>query len=474
MHFDKYNYKVEEVTINGQTIRFRSFRNLVYVENPVNEDFQQMNIFVPEIYYEGHKFNGYSLETAPVFMPNTVGGYMPGPLDEPGVKMFDKDSANTIFKALEHGYVVAAPAIRGRTQMGADGKYNGKAPACIVDYKAAVRYLHFFAKDLPCDEDKIITNGTSAGGALSSLMGSTGNHPDYEPYLKEIGAADASDAIFAASCYCPITNLDHADMAYEWEFNGVNDFHRMNMKMDEGGRPAFTPVDGVMTDEQIKVSDELAKLFPEYLNSLNLKDTNGNSLTLDENGNGPFKEYVKSIVIKSAQAELDNPSNYKNPAPYASVKSKTWIKVENGKVIDVDFYEFVKDITRMKTAPAFDALDLFSPENDLFGSEDVNCRHFTKYSQENSTVEAEMADELAVKMLNPMNYIDDSSAVKAKYFRIRHGEIDRDTSLAISAILTLKLSEIGCVVDYHSPWNMPHSGDYDIEETFAWINSICK
>ena len=31
----------------------------------------------------------------------------------------------------------------------------------------------------------------------------------------------------------PIINLEHADMAYEWEFCGVNDFHRANMKMDE-------------------------------------------------------------------------------------------------------------------------------------------------------------------------------------------------------------------------------------------------
>ena len=105
-----------------------------------------------------------------------------------------------------------------------------------------------------------------------SLMGSTGNHPDYEPYLQALGAADAGDDVFAASCYCPIINLEHADMAYEWEFCGVNDFHRANMKMDEGGRPVFTPVDGEMTEEQIRVSVEEKALFPAYVNSLGLKD----------------------------------------------------------------------------------------------------------------------------------------------------------------------------------------------------------
>ena len=186
LKFKKNHYTIEEVTLCGETVRFRAFRDLVYVEKPVNVEFQKMNLFVPESYYEGTSINGYDLLSAPVFMPNTVGGYMPGPADEPGANPFLQGKPNTIFRALQHGYVVASPAIRGRVQKGEDGHYNGKAPACVVDYKAAVRYLHFLADELPGDENKIITNGTSAGGALSSLMGSTGNHPDYEPYLQAV------------------------------------------------------------------------------------------------------------------------------------------------------------------------------------------------------------------------------------------------------------------------------------------------
>lgn len=476
MKFEKENYKIEELTLENETIRFRSFRNLIYVEHPVNKDYQQMNIFAPESYYKGKEINGYTLETAPVFMPNTVGGYMPGKLDEPGYHKFEKGKINSIFRALQHGYVVAAPAIRGRVQKDEEGKYNGKAPACIVDYKAAVRYLHYFSKELPGDESKIITNGTSAGGALSSLMGATGNHPDYESYLKELGAADASDEVFAASCYCPITNLDHADMAYEWEFRGVNDYHRMHMQMAEGGRPSFTPVDGVMSVEQIKVSEEEGKLFPEYVNSLNLKDEKGTELTLDADGNGSFKDYVKKIVMESAQNSIDHPIPVKmgpGPAPEPA-QAKKWLTIENGKVTGMDFEAYVRDITRMKTAPAFDALGLDSPENDLFGNAEENCRHFTEYSVQNSTCDGDKAEELVIKMMNPMYYIADEKADTAKYFRIRHGECDRDTSLAISAMLTLKLREAGCEVDYHSPWNVPHAGDYDLEELFAWIDEICK
>ena len=186
LKFEKNDYTIEEVTLCGETIRFRAFRDLIYVEKPVNEEFQKMNLFVPECYYEGASLHGYDLGSAPVFMPNTVGGYMPGPADEPGTNPFLQGRPNTIFRALQHGYVVASPAIRGRVQKGADGRYNGKAPSCVVDYKAAVRYLHFFADELPGDASKIITNGTSAGGALSSLMGSTGNHPDYERICRHL------------------------------------------------------------------------------------------------------------------------------------------------------------------------------------------------------------------------------------------------------------------------------------------------
>ncbi|WP_243109181.1 subtype B tannase [Blautia sp. OF09-25XD] len=334
----------------------------------------------------------------------------------------------------------------------------------MVDYKAAVRYLHFFADELPGDASKIITNGTSAGGALSSLMGSTGNHPDYEPYLQALGAADAGDNVFAASCYCPITNLEHADMAYEWEFCGVNDFHRANMKMDEGGRPVFTPVDGEMTKEQILVSAEEKAMFPAYVNSLGLKDENGDPLTLDADGEGSLKEYVKRVVMESAQRASDQG---------VDLSDKPWLIVENGKVQGMDFTAYVKDITRMKTAPAFDALDLESPENDLFGNETTNCRHFTEYSTAHTKAQGACAEAEVVKMMNPMEYILDEKAEKAQHFRIRHGECDRDTSLVISAMLTAKLREAGCEVDYHSPWNTPHAGDYDLDELFAWIDGIC-
>ena len=452
MIFNQDNYVIETVSHEQESFTFRAFRNRIYVEHPVNAEFQQMHIFAPEEYYHGGSINGYKLTTAPIFVPNMVGGYMPGGLAEPEyVEWKGKMQANTVLRALQHGYVVAVPAIRGRVQQDESGKYTGKAPACVVDYKAAVRYLHFFAEELPGDASKIITNGTSAGGALSSLMGSTGNHPDYVPHLQALGAADAGDEVFAASCYCPITNLDHADMAYEWEFG-------KEKKYDKWGET------GELSALQIQVSEQLKNLFPAYLNGLKLKDGKGIELTLDENGEGTFKEYMKQVVLASAQRALDSG---------VDVSHKVWLQVENTKAVSMHWDAYVKDITRMKCPPAFDDLSLSSFENNLFGTEQTQANHFTDFSVANSLVNGKKADQKIIKLLNPMNYIEDASATKAKYFRIRHGERDRDTSLAISAILTLKLREAGCEVDYHSPWDTPHDGDYDLEELFAWIDGIC-
>src|SRR5699024_5267712 len=173
-------------------LKFRSFKDIVYVEKPV-ADIQKLNIFVPLAYFHGGTVNGYNAETAPIFMPNTVGGYMPGPRDYPG-NTSQPNSNETIVTALEHGYVVVSAGSRGRTIMN-HGKYVGKTPAFIVDMKAAIRFIRHNAELLPGNIDRIVTNGTSAGGATSALTGISGNESFFNKYLEELGAADESDAI---------------------------------------------------------------------------------------------------------------------------------------------------------------------------------------------------------------------------------------------------------------------------------------
>lgn len=61
-----------------------------------------------------------------------------------------------------------------------------------------------------------------------------------------------------------------------------------------------------------------------------------------------------------------------------------------------------------------------------------------------------------------------------KNWRIRHGAFDRDTSIAIPVILATMLKNKGYEVDFALPWGLPHSGDYDLEELFTWIDKLVK
>lgn len=484
--FNPESYEVKTCELDGKSITYRAYENLIYCANPV-DPIQKMNLYVPEALAKGGTVNGFTVKTAPIFMPNTVGGYMPGPADVPGRDFLDR--TNTVFEGLLHGYVVACAGVRGRTtgmasneffvgsrtekEIVENGKMTGRAPALIVDMKAAIRYLRHNKDVIPGNVERIITNGTSAGGALSAMAGASGNSRDYEPYLQEIGAADERDDIFAASCYCPIHNLEHADMAYEWLFQGQSDFQKMEFK-EVDGKVTPVPVSGRMTEKEEALSVELKKLFPTYVNSLDLKDAEGNPLTLDEEGHGSFEELVKKYIIASAQRKLDQPDEEirQMPVPESDINHQEGLTVVDGKVTAVNLPAYVKTITRMKKTPAFDALNLHSPENEEFGTETVIARHFTAFSKEHSEVDGSLAEDEVIKMLNPTRYIGEADT--AKYWRIRHGSFDRDTSLAIPVILAVMLENKGYQVDFHLPWGLPHSGDYDLPQLFAWIDEICR
>lgn len=111
-HLAPKDFEPETITLDGRTLRYRSCRGVRYCERP-QDPIQVLNIFVPEAYFEGGSISGYTAETAPVFCPSTVGGYMPGPAAEPGPDHFFP--TNAVFEALAHGYVIAGIGVRGRT-----------------------------------------------------------------------------------------------------------------------------------------------------------------------------------------------------------------------------------------------------------------------------------------------------------------------------------------------------------------------
>ena len=462
LRFNPDEFKAGTAEYNGEKIAYRAYEGIVYVKNPVDTDYQTMNIYIPEAYFSGGEVNGYTADTAPIFFPNSVGGYMPGKAGTLAPGMGGKTSASLV--ALANGMVVAAPGARGRTTKNAEGIYTGKAPACIVDLKAAVRYLRHNDKKMPGDAEKIISNGTSAGGALSALLASTGNSKDYEPYLKALGAADARDDIFAASVYCPITNLENANGAYEWSFGKQTTYEKMDISMLDY-HVERKLVKGELTEDEKKISSDLSLEFIDYVNSLSLKGKDGTLLMLNPDGTGTFANFVSGFILESAQNQLDLGKD---------LSAYPFLSIENGKIAKIDLEKYAEWAGRQKTPGAFDSVSGDTGENGLFGDETTDTKHFTAYASEHDTAGIPTADEKIVKMLNPMNYIGEKGVSVAKNFRIRVGTRDRDTSLAISAILTATLESNGISVDYALPWDVTHSGDYDLDELFAWANGLGK
>ena len=474
--FDINNYESMTGTVDNKEIKYRAFEYIPYVSNPIDIDQQYINIYIPEEYFNNGTVNGYNTQTAPIFMPNNVGGYMPS---QPMAPKVENNKPNSALYALSRGYVVASPATRGRTNKASDGNFIGKAPAVIVDLQAATAYLHANDATMPGNAKRIITNGTSAGGAVSLLQGATGNTSDYQPYLQALGAATASTDVYASSAYAPITNLDAADMAYEWSYNGITSFNKVTMGQGElpqanvGGAPApiQRSVQRVnLTNDDVAYSDLLKSHFPDYVNNLQLRDRTGVILKLDKKGNGTFKQYVKSFIIDAANKAKSNGTDL-------SRYSFLLLDKNTGLVKDIDWDAYNSFTSRSKAPGAFDSRANDSGENSLFGTSTSDTNHFTITAALHDTTtnnDVYVENAKIVTMMNPMNYLGSPSATNAKYYRIRYGTADSNTSVAIPLIVGTRAQNLGYSVDMATPFGVDHAGDYDLQDLFNWMDSIVK
>ena len=448
--FDVKNYESMSTTVDNKEIKYRAFEYIPYVANPIDIDQQYMNIYVPEEYFNNGTVNGYNTQTAPIFMPNAVGGYMPSQAMTPKV---ENGKPNSVVYALSRGYVVASPATRGRTNKASDGNFIGKAPAVIVDLQAATAYLHANDSTMPGNANRIITNGTSAGGAVSLLQGAAGNSSDFQPYLQALGAATAATNVYAVSAYAPITNLDAADMAYEWSYNGITSSNKVSMSPDD-----------------VAYSNLLNEHFPDYVNNLQLHDSVGRVLKLDKNGNGTFKNYVKEFIVAAAN---------KAQAKGSDLSKHTYLVRDNktGTIKDINWEAYNRFVSRSKAPGAFDSRSNDSGENNLFGTSTIDNNHFTITAALHDTTsnpEAYVQNAKVVTMMNPMNYLGSPAATNAQFYRIRYGTADSNTSVAIPLIVGTRAQNLGYKVDMATPFNVDHSGDYDLDELFNWMDNIVK
>lgn len=437
--------------LDGKIVKYRAYEMIYYVANVVDSTYQYLNVYIPESAYA-------TTSKTPIFLRTYVGGYFSSKASAPS----NTDASG---RALQAGYVLVIPGARGWnakvTKPDASTLHVGKAPAGIVDLKAAVRYLRYNDARMPGDAERIITDGTSAGGAMSSLLGATGNHPAYEPYLQTLGAANARDDVFATVAYCPIIDLEHADMTYEWLYSGTNTGPR-----------------SLTASAQLAVSSELAAQFPAYMSSLGLKMPNGTPLTADT-----YRDYLKSFLIKSAQQARN---------AGAEIPASTGVKFNPGFrggpgefVVDIDLDAYLNYLVAknpLKAPPAFDKMGVVSPddtpENQLFGDATGRSANFTDFSVRkvsgNASATVDKATKDRVYLLNPMPFIGDPKATTAKHWFIRHGAADRDTGFPIPVNLYTKLVNKGFDVNFALPWNRPHSGDYNLDDAFAWIDQVVK
>ena len=474
--FDAKNYESMSTTVDNKEIKYRAFEYIPYVANPIDIDQQYMNIYVPEEYFNNGTINGYNTQTAPIFMPNAVGGYMPSQAMTPKV---ENGKPNSVLYALSRGYVVASPSTRGRTNKASDGNFIGKAPAVIVDLQAATAYLHANDSAMPGNANRIITNGTSAGGGVSLLQGATGNSSDFQPYLQALGAATAATNIYAVSAYCPITNLDAADMAYEWSYKGITSFNKVTMGQGElpqanvGGNaaPPQRTIQRVnLNADDVAYSNLLSEHFPEYVNNLQLHDSMGRVLKLDKNGNGTFKNYVKAFIIDAAN---------KAQAKGTDLSKHTYLVRDNktGAIKDINWEAYNQFVSRSKAPGAFDSRSNDSGENNLFGTSTTDNNHFTITAALHDTTSNQnvyVENAKIVTMMNPMNYLGSPAATNAQFYRIRYGTADSNTSVAIPLIVGTRAQNLGYQVDMATPFDVDHSGDYDLDELFNWMDNIVK
>lgn len=260
---------------------------LSYASTPADSNYETMGIFVPGAFFIGTD-NGDGTYTCTVNETGTAGEYtaltapLIIPVNTPGYSAMAAPTGYTssmgygsIADYTSEGIIIIFAGARGR---------DAGVPAGVTDFKAAIRYTRYNADQLPGDMNSIFSLGMSGGGAQSALLGATGNSDLYDPYLKAIGAVmTESDAVLGSMCWCPITNLDTADEAYEWM-----------MGVTRSG----------LSEEEQQISDKLAEAFAEYINAAGIKDPDGNVLTLAESEEGIYQagtyyDYMLSVIEDS-------------------------------------------------------------------------------------------------------------------------------------------------------------------------------
>lgn len=504
---------------------YYALRFVYYATKLLSKEHQYMNLYVPAAYlhsdgsvnWEG-RCGRYTARTAPIVMYNNCGGWMssvPGGVNR-----------NYIAEGFVHVNVGARSRDLGSV---------GKAPSACVDQKAAVRMLRLHDQWIPGCKERIISCGGSGGGQMSSILGATGDMEAYFPYLAEIGAAGISendgqyvstisDRIFASQCFCPIADIEHADMAYAWQ--RYDDPNISVSGFGIVGEQKLTPFQQVL-------QEDLAQAWAEYINGLELKNQQDQPLTFPQLADGSYAlrrgnyyEQILSNISDALNAYLDYHTqpdgsvdvtvvhgfdskeelHFQSAADYiASLKgSDQWLTRKNGRYQITSLSGFCDGtgLKRGKDCPGFDTF-CCTAENNAFGGSTEPSVHFsasngrvlqkfyTRYNTLDGFDEADVDNYIAQSQrqeLQRQTYLMNATAIllatargkehaiPAEHWRTRNGTADEHTSFCIAYDLCMAAQMAGSDVDYALIWNAGH-GDVDGDGTGTfeeWVHHICK
>lgn len=448
---------------------------------------QTMILYVPE--------PSLGNDDAPIILHVNNAGWFASPARDvlpDGATLSAQSDEDRFGKALAEGYIVASLGTRGRGAIAADGSFGGKAPAAVVDAKAAIRYLRLNDAAIPGSAERIVVTGTSGGGGLSAAVAASGNSPDFFADLAAVGGAgiDAQgnstlrDDVFATIAYCPITDLGHADLAYEWQYGALR-----SPENTQGG----------FDDRLGAASTDLAAEYPAYLASLSLSRSDGSALTASTMPEAILALLTAEVERTAARGIAIPPlgGTFEIESRGTTTRAtNTWLATDGSRVRSIDydaFLRFVAGVTPLKTVPAFDTTantgHADGGENTLFGLPGLPYANFTPHGWNGNEVPGDGSgpddtgadfatwtagegQDLArqIAMIDPFRYLG-TEADSAPYWYIRHGMVDRDTAFAVPVALAHAVQADPSVRDVNMAlaWMRPHSGNYDVLEAYAWL-----
>jgi len=454
LRFPKDTFTTDTMQVNtAQTktqVIYKAYKQIAYVSKPTDVNYQSLDVYVPVRVGA----NNVDASNAPIILYILSENFMSVSANADAqvraqpqtttAKALNSEQAQV---ALAQGFVVVVPACRGSEIRNTNGQFTGKAPASIVDLKAAVRYIRHNKGVLPGNTNRIVALGCGSGGGLAALLGTSGNNSLYTPYLQELAAAQTTDNIFAVACYAPNIDLEHADMAYEWQFGTV-------------------PLKKAMVNQNI--SRQLIALYAGYVEGLALQGKDGFGRITVEN----LQKYLLVHYIFPAAEEFLNQLPAEKRDAYLA--ENPWILYSNKKV-SFSFNDYVMHVGRSKSVPAFNGIDLKQPEAQLFGSPTVNARHFTTFTHQltNTNKQAVLDKELLkiIGMMNPMNFIEVSQNC-AQHWWLRNSSSNNEIPLTPMIQFATSLENNQKSVNCRLNWNAENCSDAQSEKLMQWVKSI--